>query len=403
MVRTFGSNDIWLEIQFDASVANAVDILLHGATNALSGGSTNSVWQLLSKTNLESNYAWTVAEIQVDDGSTNILHFGPFPDQNPPVSFYRAELATNLFILVATNLPAPVGIDYHPPTQSLILSVNPPGDQTNTFSILDTNASLTRWSGLSNIEVGYEVRLATVKTTTNGFNAGEIFFSSSYAPATIGWLSTNGATAITNWTVFTNDNHWVEDLYLDQTGNWSNDLLVVTSSDQAEFVQPFNVYRIHSRTNFNQITSINATHLEGLLTLSTNSRYGPWAGKLLTADQNSHAIFTVDTSGTVTTNYLGIDADGIRLIPTNQDLYCVEFEDQFSKLLKVPRQFFNHYWGDILMEESDETGVDPTLCIVHWNGTSFDVHRIDLWTYFPNREGYFERVAFAPIDLPPDP
>lgn len=392
----FGPNDLWLEIQFHTNAANMVDIILHGTTNW-------SVWKLLSKTDLTTTNAWTLREIQINDETTNTLYFGPFPDDNPTVNFFRAESLTNLFITVATA-PSPVGIDYHPPRQSLVFAAN--FDRTNTpaFGILNSNAVYADWSGIGSLEQGWEMRIATVKTTANGFNAGDLFFSSTNFPATVGWLSADGTTSNLNWAVITDDPNYIEDLNIDQTGVWGNDLLAVAGQDQLSYPSPLNIWRIHSPTNVHLVTSVVTVHLEGLLTVPTNSSYGPWAGKLLTADQNADAIFAVDPSGTVVTNYLATNfgIDCIRLIPTNQDLYCVNFYRPTSYVLKVPRQFFNHYWGDILMVQSGETGAPPTLFIVHWNGTSFDVHSIPLYNFMPDG-GWFDRAAFAPIHLFPDP
>ncbi len=423
-VRAFGSNDIWLEIQFDTNAANQVDILLHGATNAVTQG-TNSVWQLLTTTNLANTNAWTVLEIKVDDGTTNTLHFGPFPDDNPPVSFFRAELATNLFLVVATNLHYPTVIDYHPPQRSLIISYNPPYDQTNAFGIIDEHAFLTNWSELGWIPNGfYNFRLvfATAKTTANGFTNGDLFFGvnltgeSQRTQAQIGWLSSNGMTYNTNWLLLPNDYNQPTDLHIDRTGIWSNDLVAVTSDDITHSLQLYNVWRIHSQTDTNLITRIQALHLEGLLTLPDDeSRYGPWAGRLLTADRDLGQIFAVDTNGTYTssslpylTNSLGIAvpvaAECIRLIETNQSLYCVAYTDYTSLLLKIPGAFFRQWQGDILMMQSGILGGGPKLSIVHWNSTNanFEVRTFALYDYFNQDVVYrFTGCVFAPIELPP--
>ncbi len=401
---SYGPGDIWLDIKFHTNAANLVDVILNGATNAVSRF-TNSVWQLLTKTDLASTNAWTVAEIQVDDGSTNALYFGPFSVLNPSATFFRAEVATNLFIVVATNLPNPCSIDYHSPSNSLILSVVPTDDPPPNFYMLDEHGSISVWSSLANVQPAFDVRIATVKATSNGFTNGDLFFGDSPGQNHsnyVGWLSADGTTFSHPWAAL-NDNNLVEGLFVDQTGFWSNDLMVVTSPDQyVDPAEPMNVYRIHSPTSVHLVTSISARHLEGLLTLpDDSSRYGPWAGKLLTADQNNHQIISVDQSGSVSNYDLGIYIDSIRVIPTNHDLYCVQKNALASKLLKVPRQFFNRYWGDLLMEQAHEPGPDPILFIVHWNGTGFDLHGFNLWSYYNYIEGSFEGVVFAPIDLPP--
>lgn len=396
-----------------------MDILLHGATNAVTIG-TNSVWQLLTSTNLADTNAWAVLEIKVDDGTTNTLHFGPFSALNPPASFYRAELLTNLFFVVATNLHYPTVIDYHPTNRSLIISYNPPYDSTNVFGIIDENAFLTNWSDLASIPSGaggYTLRFATAKTTANGFTNGDLFFGvniAEVAQAQIGWLSPDATRSDTNWLFLPNDNNQPTGLYIDQTGIWSNDLLAVTSDDISHIFAPYNVWRIHSPTDVHLVTSITATHLDGLLTLPDDPRYGPWEGKLLTADPNLGEIYAVAPDGTCTTNHLyltnslgvalPVAPDCIRLIETNQSLYCVGYQGDTSLLLKIPAAFFNQWRGDILMKQSGFVAGERLLYILHWNTTtsSFEVHGIDFRDYWPwVYAEYLPGVAFAPIDMPP--
>ena len=386
-----------------------MDILLHGATNAVTIG-TNSVWQLLTSTNLADTNAWAVLEIKVDDGTTNTLHFGPFSALNPPASFYRAELLTNLFFVVATNINYPAAIDYHPERQSLVISYNPPYDPTNTFGIIDENAFLTNWSGLGWIEGGgYTVRFATVKAAGNGFNEGDLFFGSGIpreTEARIGWLYYDGMASNINWTSLSSGSDQVTGLYVDQTGIWNNDLVAVTSDDVFHSLASHNVWRINSRTETNLITSITASHLDGLLTLPDDARYGPWAGKLLTADPNYSQIFAVDPDGTYKTNYLSISADSIRLVETNQPLYCLGYQDDTSLVLKVPAAFFRQWQGDILMMQSGIVVGDPILSIVHWNSTnsSFEVRDVRIWDYLPSAYvDHLSGIVFAPIELRPVP
>jgi len=310
---------------------------------------------------------------------------------------------TNIFDIVATNIPNPVGIDYNSANQSLILPINYVNNDPN-FGILHTNGALTNWSGLRAINPGREPRIFTVKTTSNGLTAGDLLFGNG-EPGGIGWLSANGAVSNLNWITITNEPNLIEGIYIDQTGIWSNDVLAVSGSDDSLSETNLNVWRIHTRTNAPQLAaSIPTSHLEGLLTLSNDTRYGPWAGKLLTADENEHSVLAVDIHGAFTTHFLSINADTIRLIPTNQDLYCIDFrptDPDHSQVIRLSRNYFAPFTGDILMVQAGEVPPDfPALVIVHWNGAWFETHTISLNDYFPAPD-FFEKAAFAPMILGP--
>lgn len=306
--------------------------------------------------------------------------------------------STNIFEVVSTNLPSPVGIDYDPANQSLILPINYL-DNNPAFGIVHTNGILTNWSGIGPLNQGNEVRIFTAKTTTNGLGAGDLLFGNGN-PGGIGWLSADGTTSNLNWITIAAEPNLIESIYVDQTGIWSNDVLAVSGTDEPEGVTGLDVWKIHMRTNIQLIATIPTQHLEGLLTLTNSSRYGPWAGKLLTADEREHAVYAVDFYGSVTPYFLGIDGDAVHLIQTNQDLYCVQFNSADSSILKLSRNYLKNWVDDVLIEQSGETPADPELFIVHWNGKNFETHGIDLYNFFPPTT-FFEKCSFAPVSMPP--
>lgn len=313
---------------------------------------------------------------------------------------------TNLFEVVATNIPGPIGIDYDPSKQSLLLSVNYSVDSTN-FALLSTNGVLSYWSPVQGVGTGREIKIATVKNTINAFTNGDLFYDTG-SPGGIGWASSNGVTFNVNWdassAASTESDVFAGDLYVDQTGIWSNDLFAVTGDDVA-LGGTRGVWRIHNSTNATLITRIPSQHLEGILTVSNNpAKYGPWAGKLLTGDDFSGLIYAIDTNGNWTAYDLGIAPDTIRQIPPTNDLYCVDYnknDASQSIILKVSRKWLTNYVGDILMVQAGENGPQvPSLFIVHWNGTWFDIHGLALHDYRNNNGDFFEKAAFAPITLP---
>lgn len=309
---------------------------------------------------------------------------------------------TNIFQIVATNLPSPVGIEYNASNHSFILPINYNGNDPTFGRVNSTNAAFSTWSGIGGVDLGFEVRIFTVPTTANGLTANDLLFGNGN-PGGLGWLSADGSTSNLNWTTISGESNKVQTIYVDQTGIWSNDVMIACGGDSVSDnfeANPLNIWRIHQRTNFNLVVSIPTQHLEGLLTLPVNSFYGPWSGKLLTADEANHVIFAVDPSGTVSNYFLNIDIDEFRVTTTN-NLYCLQFLFGDSRLLKVPASYFTGSVGDVLAEQSGEIGSDdPVLFIVHWNGTKFETHGLDLRDFFQDNS-WFEKATYAPVNMPP--
>ena len=325
------------------------------------------------------------------------------PDINSDAITIRDNFGpTNIFQIVATNLPSPVGIEYNASNHSFILPINYNSNDPTFGRVNSTNAAFSTWSGIGGIDLGFEVRITSVPTTTNGLTANDLLFGNGN-PGGIGWLSADGSRSNLNWATISGETNKAQTIYVDQTGIWSNDVLVVCGGDNAidNFGSgPLNIWRVHLRTNFTLVTSIATPHLEGLLTLPVNPSFGPWSGKLLTADEFSHVIFAVDFAGGVSNYFLNIDIDEFRVVTTS-DLYCVQFEPNgLANLLKVPASYFRDSQGDILAEQAGEIGSDdPVLFIVHWNGTKFETHGLDLRDYFQD-SSWFEKATYAPVSMP---
>ena len=93
----------------------------------------------------------------------------------------------------------------------------------------------------------------------------------------------------------------------------------------------------------------------------------------------------------VSTN-LGLGApEDLRLIPSGQNLYCLDFTS--NQMLKVPAVNFAAFVGDILVVDEGRGCAPAGLYIVHWDGGRFVVRQIPLGTELEN-------VTFAPIDIP---
>jgi hypothetical protein len=330
------------------------------------------------------------------------------------------NLATNTFVPVVTDLNEPVGIDWQPTINSLVLSDNERGNGSPfNFKRLYTNTAPsnvtieTNWSGVH--DVTNEVKLATVKTTAAGFTSGDIYFSSGDG---IGWLSADGSVSNLNWCVLTNATMTNAlplrgSLYVDQTGVFSNNLIVVTSGDTDETTGR-GVWRVDAQTNRTLVASITTKHLEGVVTLPNNvTNWGPWAGKIITGDEDfldqnnlpKPLIYTIDANGSVTnfdTGLLipdGIHPEDFDIIPTNQDLYICDFFN--NSIMKLPASNFTNHVDQLLITDAGEVTGEASLFIVRWdNATTNFITRKIKYKRADGTTGLFEHVTFAPVNLP---
>jgi len=319
------------------------------------------------------------------------------------------ECPSNNYFTVVTNLSEPIGIDYSPTLQSLLVSFNYPYGETNNFARIYTNAAtgaliVTNWTTINGMYD--EIKIATVKQTANGFTNGDAYYGNGNAGG-IGWMSANGATWNTNWLTLSSSHYLRGSLYVDQTGTFSNNLIVVTG-DSSDDDTNEEVWEIAANKTANLLATPSASHLEGVITLTNDpAKWGPWAGKIITGDESAipdPLIYTIDTNGVVTTYDTttlfpgGIHTEDFDLIPTNQDVYCVNYDDEYppnSRILKLSHTLLNKYVGSLLITDAGEVSPPAKLFIVNWNGTNFVVRSISGGSIT-----HFEHVTFAPINLP---
>ncbi len=320
------------------------------------------------------------------------------------------------FIPVAL-LDLPMEVDGYTNSDWLLVSVNQHHndalENTNNFLRIDTNGNAVGWSGVTGIQG--EVKMATVKDTTNGFHAGEMFFTAG-DPGTIGWVSTNAAQWTNNWLTLPGEtNHIRGGLYVDRTGIWSNSLIAV-AGEGVSFDQtiPRSVWRISADRNPILVTNISAKGLEAVIPLPDDvGKYGPWAGKLLVGDEFEHLIYAISTSSTVSVYDTaeivpgGFAAPGnFVVVRSNEDLYCTlqAGNHDESILLKISRTFLTNAIGDLLVTQTGETVTAngfafPTLNFIHWEAarTNFATRRV----FFPPETGglIVEHSGTAPANI----
>jgi hypothetical protein len=333
---------------------------------------------------------------------------------NPTASQASIVIHDDPFIPVAI-VDGPSAVDFSSPTESLIISANLTYNTynlvlTNNFLRLATNGTFTTWSGISGLFD--EVKIATVRTTTNRFIQGEMFFSTD-EPGVIGRVSADATTWTNNWVTLEGEtNHIRGGLCFDTTGVWNYDLIAVTGEGQTR-PGSRSVWRIHSPTNYTRVAVVtNVGQLEGVTCVPNDPNYGPWAGKILTGDEYSSEIYTIDTNGAVTIFDTfailpneGIGLSDVDIVPRYEDLYCTLQQpnslDQ-GLLIKIPSTFMTNNIGEVVITQSGEVIPNSpigSLFFLRWDAskTNFIAKKV-LAAPAPIR--ILEHGAFAPLHLP---
>jgi hypothetical protein len=196
----------------------------------------------------------------MDDPDSGRLRASPSPTQSPagdrrlylPWAWTGPSRAVGLhqaprrvaLRAVGTAFNNPIGIDYHQPTNRVVMSVNYPEGRPYNSDLVDADGSRERFS----MAAGWteEVKIATVRDgpCTGGFTPGELF-SGSGRQGVVARVAYDGA----------------------RVG-------AAGHSSRARRVDP--------------------------------DRYGPWAGTILAGAEGQSRIYAVDTAGRVTTWDLGL-------------------------------------------------------------------------------------------------
>jgi hypothetical protein len=356
----------------------------HVSTNFLDRGSRSGAAARL--------YFYTVTTNQAPEGGSRV-----------DLGYHYPPVVSLLTVATGTNLWGAVDVDFHPTNQRLIVSVNHPDGTPYNLAQVDTNANVTQWSDIA--ENPHENPLTTAKATGYGFQVGETLYGSQ-RPPTI-WRVPPDGSAAQDWVTLADDQYWPGGLYVDPTGVFGHDLLLVTG--WLESCLGGGVWRIDGDTGLAANIVNLGTCLEGGLVCPTNqAKYGPWAGKLLAGAGDEHAVYCISPDGSATNTNLGLGPHDFHIVPVDQDLYCVRYVQKTegpSKLLKAPKEFFVNVVDDILIVQSGEfydraleQMENGDLFLVHWDGACFITQRIT-----DQQQRWLEHAVFAPVSLPANP
>jgi RHS repeat-associated protein/uncharacterized delta-60 repeat protein len=298
---------------------------------------------------------------------------------------------------VSAGFNNPIGIDYHAASGKLIASVNYPSGTPNNFETIAADGDRSAFSTVSGLTD--ELKIATARNdgggnSLGGFQAGTLF-SGNGVPGKILRILPNG-TAANPW-VTLQDGGGTEQgllrggLHVDRTGVFGGHLIVVTTKG--------GVWRVTSSGVATRVcpqimNAGTAVHLEGVTVVTNNSsKYGPWAGKILTGAEELGRVYAIGTDGSVSYEELGINPEDIDVIPPNENFFGVDFGS--GMLWGAPAAGFRNFVGDILMVE-ENTGAAYR---VYRQNNVFLKQRLfySNGSYAPVKQ--WEHVTFAPAAL----
>lgn len=286
--------------------------------------------------------------------------------------------------VISTGFNGIIGIDHHPTTNKVLISSNYPSGLPSNFKLVSSNGTQEIFApsvfGLTD-----EIKITTVKSSYAGFVKGESFTGNGIS-GQIMKISPDGLTVVNPWVNLGNVGLMRGSLHVDSTPTrvWGGDLIVVTTGGY--------VYRINSSGAATLVTDqFRGRHLEGLVAVPDDPKYGPWAGKILVGAENEGWTIAIApntiapngsrVNGIADVRSLGINPEDFDMIPSNQNFFAVNYAN--GKLIGAGASEFAGMEGDILVTQ--EFG---SLWRVRWNGTAF----VNTELYRVNQ---FEHVTFS--------
>ena len=289
------------------------------------------------------------------------------------------------FTPISTTFNSPIGIDYHEPSDSVVMSVNyATGGVPSNFERVELDGTHVQFSNYANMTD--EVKIATVRSgSIGGFVTGDLFVGNG-RDGEIVRITDNGATVLDPWVSLPGDNNGLMrgSLYIDRTGVWGGELIAVTTAGQ--------VWRITAAGAPTLLASV-GTHLEGMITVPPYpARFGPLAGKIIAGAEGQGLLYAFDTTGAFTTYNLGVAVEDIDVIMPDENYFGVSYGT--SRLLGVPDEAWTTVHGDILLaQESVATGTTG-LFRIYWDGTTLSAQPFPLDPASTNVVQW-EHVTFA--------
>lgn len=292
---------------------------------------------------------------------------------------------------ISTPFNNPIGIDYHEPTNSVVISANYSSGSPHNFERINLDGTHVQFSTAAGLTE--EVKIATVRSgNVGGFTTGDLFTGNG-VDGQIARITNGGATVINPFVDLPDPGNGLMrgSLYVDRTGVYGGDLIAVTTGGE--------VWRVTSAGVPTKLADVN-THLEGVITVPNDAaKYGPIAGKIIAGAEGQGRLYAFDALGNVSFYTVGVNIEDIDLIQANENFFGVNFGT--SRILGAPASDFVGMVGDILLTQESHSG--SGLFRLFWDGTNLQAPQLTLGPGSAS-PGQWEHVTFAPAgirEIPP--
>lgn len=293
------------------------------------------------------------------------------------------SLAPIRFFAISTPFNSPIGIDFHEPTATVVMSVNyDRGGLPQVLERVNADGTHTPFSTLSGLTD--EVKIATARSDNpGGFETGSLYVGNGI-DGQIVRVSADGAVI---------DNPWVDlpgtgnglmrgSMYVDRTGAWGGDLVVATTEGE--------LWRVTRDGVPTFVADVNA-HLEGLAVVpDAPARYGPLAGRALAGAENEGLLYAFGTDGTFDVYNLGVRVEDVDIANPYENFFGVNYGT--SRVIGAYASAFAAMTGDILLTQ--EGGSTLQLYRLRWDGSAIGVEVLQATADSPTF-GSWEHVTFA--------
>jgi hypothetical protein len=266
------------------------------------------------------------------------------------------------FTAISTAFNTPIGIDYHEPTNTVVLSVNyGTGGVPYNFERIDVDgnhAQMSTYSGMTD-----EVKIAAARKGNPANIPAGTLFTGNGKDGEIVCISADGTKIDDPWVSLGAGNGLMRgSLYVDRTGVFGGDLIVVTTTGK--------VWRVTAAGVPTKIAEV-ATHLEGVIVVPyLPSRYGPIAGQIIAGAEEAHLLYAFAKDGTISSYSIGVDVEDIDYLIPNENFFGSNYGT--SRLLGVSYTELLPMAGDILLAQENVVAGTSGLFRLQWTGTKLE-------------------------------
>lgn len=324
------------------------------------------------------------------EGSGDIDGDG-IPDTKDPINNNVPTPIT--LTAISTPFSTPIGIDFHEPTKSIILSANYPSGLPSNFERIEQDGTHYAFSNISGLTD--EIKIATARSgNMGGFATGEVFVGNGKDGELVR-ISPDGSNVVDPWVSLPGDANGLYrgSLYVDRTGIYGGDLIVAMTSGE--------LWRIKSDGTPTLIASM-GVHLEGLVVVpNAPGRFGPLAGKILAGAEEQGMLHVFDDKGLVNSYNVGVMVEDIDIVNPNENFFGINFGT--SLLLGAAASDFAGMVGDIILTQETPTATGTALFRLLWDGSQLIAQEIP-YTQLSAIPGQWEHVTFATAgikEIPP--